>query len=128
MGKEQFKKLTLEQLIAKKEQAAAEKSKKKTAELYVKSLDACITIQKPDAKLMRDIMEMEDGNEYLVYQCCIDPCLKSKELLEAYGVAVPHEIVNEIFEPGEIGAISLKCAELAGYGEGSVRLVEDIKN
>lgn len=126
MGKEQYKKITLEALIAKKEQALSAKAKKKTADLYVKSLDGIITIQAPDAKLMRDIMEMEDGNEYLVYQCCIDPPLKNAALQEGEGV--PHEVVYKLFDPGEIAAISMKCAELVGYGDNSVRLVDEIKN
>ncbi|SKA99337.1 Phage XkdN-like tail assembly chaperone protein, TAC [Caloramator quimbayensis] len=127
MRKEQAKKLTLKDLIAKKEQIL--NNKVKTMDLYVKSLDAVITIQKPDIDTIIDASKIDNPSEsdrYLVYNCVIQPNLKDKELQEAYGCVEPIEILK-IFEDGEISSIALKCMELAGY-RNSVSVVEDIKN
>lgn len=127
MRKEQLKKLTLKDLIAKKEQILSNKNK--TMDLYVKSLDAVITIQKPDINTIIDASKIDDAAEsdkYLVYNCVIEPNLKDKELQEAYGCVEPIEILK-IFDDGEISSIASKCMELAGY-RNSVSVVEDIKN
>ena len=39
----------------------------------------------------------------------------------------PMEIVDKIFEPGEIPQIAIECLKLAGYIDG-VKVVDDIKN
>lgn len=130
MGKKEYTKITLTELIAKAEQKKAAKAKPVTAEVYVKSLDGTIVLQAPTSQMMADIVKMEadEGNSYLVYQCCIEPKLKDKELQEAYGCSVPTDIVENLFDPGEIAALSIECAKLAGYGDGSVNIVDTVKN
>ncbi len=119
-------KLTLAELIIRKEQMLAAKKVKKTQDLYVKSIDAVITIEEPDNALCRDASEMEqgEGDKYLCYECIKEPNLKSHELLEAFGCCEPMDIVDIIFAPGEIPQISVECMKLAGYMGG----VEQIKN
>ena len=46
---------------------------------------------------------------------------------DAYGCVEPMEIVEKIFEPGEIPQIAVECLKLAGYIDG-VKAVDDIKN
>ena len=56
-----------------------------------------------------------------------EPCLKSKELQQEFGCVDPMEIVEKIFETGEIPQIALECLKLAGYVDG-VKAVADVKN
>ena len=121
-------KITIEDLVRRKEQMLQSKKQKKTKELYVKSLDGTITITEPDAALARDAQEMEDsGDSYIVYSCVTEPCLKSKELQEAFGCVEPMEIVEKIFDVGEIPQIAVERIKLAGYIDG-VKPIDDLKN
>ena len=120
-------KITLQELIRRKEQMLESKKQPKTATLYIKSLDGTITVESPTAALARDAQEMDNGDAYMVYSCVTEPCLKSKELQTEFGCVDPMEIVDKIFEPGEIPQIAMECLKLAGYVDG-VRVVNDIKN
>ena len=119
-------KLTLQELLRRKEQMLAAKKKKATKELYVASIDATITIEEPDGALCRDANDMEpgEGDKYLCYECVKDPDLKSKEAQEAFGCAEPMDIVEVVFKAGEIPQIAIECMKLAGYMGG----VEQVKN
>ncbi len=110
-------KLTLAELMKRKEQILAAKKTKKTQDLYVKSIDAVITIEEPDNALCRDASEMEqgEGDKYLCYECIKEPNLKAKDLQEAFGCVEPMNIVDIIFAPGEIPQIAVECMKLAGY-------------
>lgn len=119
-------KLTLAELLRRKEQMIAAKKTKKTAELYVKSIDATITIEEPTAALCRDANDMEAGvgDKYMCYECIKEPNLKLQEAQEAFRCADPMDIVEYIFAPGEIPQIAIECMKLAGYMGG----VEQVKN
>ena len=119
--------ITLEELIRRKEQMLESKKKPKTETLYIKSLDGTITIESPTAAMAREAQDMDNGDAYMVYSCVTEPCLKSKELRDAYGCVEPMEIVEKIFQPGEIPQIAVECLKLAGYIDG-VKAVDDIKN
>ena len=127
MGKDKkIRKMTIDKLIKQKAKYAVKKDKK--TELYIPSLDASIVIGKPDRSLCMEALKMdEDGDSFLVYSCVLDPLLKNKELQDAYECVEPTDIVEKIFEPGEIGSISQKCLEMAGYNN-EVKAVDDIKN
>jgi hypothetical protein len=120
-------KITLQELLRRKEQMLESKKTPKTAELFVKSLGGTITVEAPSASLARDAQEMDNGDCYLVYQCVTEPCLKSKELQGGFGCVEPMDIVGKIFDVGEIPQISVECLKLAGYVDG-VKLVEQTKN
>ena len=120
-------KITLQELLRRKEQMLEDKKKPKTATLYVKSLDGTIQIESPTSALAREAQDMENGDNYMVYSCVTEPPLKSKELQEAFDCVEPMEIVEKIFEPGEIPQIAIECLKLAGYVDG-VKAVDDIKN
>lgn len=119
-------KLTLAELLRRKEQMIAAKKTKKTLDLYIKSLDAVITIEEPSGTLCRDANDMEpgEGDKYMCYECIKEPNLKSQEAQEAFGCADPMDIVEYIFAPGEIPQIAIECMKLAGYMGG----VEQVKN
>ena len=58
-----------------------------------------------------------------------EPDLKDKELQKAFECVEPMEIVEKVFSAGEITNIALKCIELAGYGQNSIKeIVENTKN
>lgn len=121
-------KVTLKDLIARAEQSKADK--KELRQLYVASLDGTITIIKPDRAMVLEAMDMgneEDGDRYLVYNCVVEPNLKDKDLQNAYKTVSPLDIVDKIFDPGEVASISKEIVRLAGYID-SVKVVDDIKN
>ncbi len=122
-----MEKVTLTKLIA---EANRIKSKARdTKEMYIKSLDGTITIQEPERSLCLDALDMgQTGDDYLVMECVTDPNLKDSGLIQAFGCSTPLEVVSTIFKPGEIAQIAKEAVELAGYGESSVRAVEDLKN
>lgn len=119
--------LTIEDILKRKE--FFKNKKKETKKLYVKSIDSCIVVQKPDRELMYDSYEMDskESDEYLVYESIIEPDLHSKEILDMYAdeIKKPLDIVNIIFDSVEITEIAKKLAELGGYD--SVSEVEEIK-
>jgi len=120
-------KITLSELMARKEQMLEGKKTKKTQELYVASLDGTITIETPDKALVADAVDMENGDIYIAYQCVKEPNLKDASLQKEFGCVEPMEIVEMIFDTGEIPQIAQQIMKLAGYGD-SVKAVEEIKN
>ena len=131
------KQLKLEDLINKA--GEHRQSKNKTLEIYVKSFDGIFKMKKPSNALLLESLDIasEDAHEgdiHLIYNSVIEPNLKSEELQESYGVARPVEIVDELFDLGEIKAVATILAESAGYGKDvaclveSKDLIEDVKN
>ena len=124
-------KITLKELMARKEQMLASKKVQKTKELYVSSLEGTITITEPTRDIILEASGMEDnkGDVYTVYQCVTEPNIKDRELQKEFECVEPMDIVEKVFSAGEITNIALKCIELAGYGQNSIKeLVTDIKN
>ena len=123
-GQEKHTRLTLDEMIRRSEQVKEAKNKNKTKELYVESLDGTITITKP--------MNMDaysgESDAYLVYECVTEPPLKNKQLQQAYGCQEPLDILDKIFEPGEVVNISKAALSFAGYVDDSVKAVEELKN
>ena len=120
------KQLKLSDLIALADRKKSRQREQK--HLYVKSLDGIITVEKPDRALCVDALDMEDGDAYLVLECVVEPNLKESELLQAYGCVEPLEVVEKIFDPGEISLISQELVKMAGYGDDIVKVVDDLKN
>ncbi len=50
--------ITIEDILKRKE--FFKNKKKETKKLYVKSIDACIVVEKPDKELLFDVQEMDD--------------------------------------------------------------------
>lgn len=122
-------KITLQEIMKRKEQMLEAKKEKKTAEIYIESLDGTIIIQEPSRSLCKDAIDMPDGegDTYLIYECVVEPNLKSQELQEAFGCVEPMEIVEKIFEAGEIPKVSTECLRLAGFSN-EVKRIEQLKN
>lgn len=120
-------KLTLDELIRRKEQIIMQRKLSDSKELYVEHLGGTITITAPDEGIMSDLADMDPAtaNKYIVYQCVKEPCLKSKELQAVYECAEGMDIVNKLFKMGEIARIAEEIVNLAGYDKDSI---EAIKN
>ena len=118
-------KVTLDSLIKQKEKLLNKTPK--TATIEVESLGGSITIQAPTASMAKDAQEMKDGDNYIVYQCVIEPNLKDANLQKEFGCTSPLDIVEKIFEAGSIPQIAVECLKLAGYIEG-VKVINDLKN
>ncbi|MBM7577667.1 phage tail assembly chaperone [Jeotgalibacillus terrae] len=126
------KKLSITDILREKDKYQLKKDTK--VELLLPRLDATITIQKPERSLCveaiamtRDPNQADKADPYLVYNLVVEPNLKDKELQTAFGCAEPIDIVEKIFEPGEIPFIAQTGLEMAGYGD-AIQRVDDLKN
>ena len=136
------KNITLEILIAKKQQS--ENDKMKVVLFNSEVLGGTIEVVKHKA---RDVIKIMDSTEEktteaaykanckLIYKLC--PILQKKELQEAYQVAEPYEIVIPVFDEnlGEVNKLSNFILNLYGLGAEDDKAskvleeeVEDIKN
>lgn len=121
-------KLTLDELMRRKEHMLETKKTRKKKELYIESLDASITITAPDRTMVTDTLGMPDYDKaaYLAYECVTEPSMK--KAAKEFGCDIPMNVVDIVFEPGEVEQISTFALELAGYKEGKVKPVEEVKN
>lgn len=126
-------KVTLKQLIEKK----LEKDGKKTAtkDIYVKSLDGCITFNNPTDPARLEYYEKVKSDSYvdlvdamikLIYDCC--PMLHSKELQESIDVDYPYDTVKAIFDIDEITDIGLKLVHFFENDDDENDSEEKLKN
>ncbi len=132
MSKKNLKKLTVTDLIRKKEELKQKENQRE--EIYVPSLEAYIIVKKPTRALCMEALSIAQNEStqdkadlHMVYNCVIEPNLKDEKLQEEFGCVEPTDIVEKIFEAGEIGSISGYCLQMAGYSD-SVKAVKDIKN
>ncbi|EGT4600855.1 TPA: phage portal protein [Clostridioides difficile] len=120
--------VTIEDILRRKEYFA--KKSEETKQLYIPSLDGNIEISKPDRMLCLDAIEMEDaveGDKYFVYEIVKSPNLKSEKLHAEFGCKDnPLDIVDVLFEAGEITDIVKIATKFAGFGV--VEEIEDLKN
>ena len=131
--KAELKKLTLSDLIARKEQREAGRIDYR--DVKVEALDGTLTLKK--LPLSQVLTMLDDQNENagmkenldfeveLIYKSC--PMLQNKELQEAYGCQEPYDIVLRVLDDN-VGALAeLASAVLDFYGMGdSIR--DQLKN
>ena len=126
------KNITIKDLLARKEQLKNKKPERVT--LFVESLDGNITIEQPTGEFCIETQEMAQlegsakADIHAVYNCMVEPNLKDPQLQKEFGCATGHELVELLFKPGEIQAISGYCLEVAGYGNGLKKVTDDLKN
>lgn len=119
--------LTLKDILNRKDYFNNKKNE--TRELYIKSLDANIVISKPDTALCSDCIDMEDNhesNKYFVYEIVLEPNLKDTKLHEEFGLDDPLDIVDKIFDTGEVAGIATEGMKFAGFYDGVE--VAELKN
>ena len=131
--KAELKKLTLSDLIARKEQREAGRIDYR--DVKVEALGGMLTLKK--LPLSQVLTMLDDQNENagmkenldfeveLIYKSC--PMLQNKELQEAYGCQEPYDIVLRVLDDN-VGALAeLASAVLDFYGMGdSIR--DQLKN
>lgn len=122
------KPISIADLLERKDQLKNKKNQTKT--LYIESLDSHIVIQKPSRALVNEALSMDGdkADEHIVYNCVIKPNLKSADLQKGFGCVEPTDIVDMLFEAGEVTAISGHSLQLAGYGNGLKAVDKEIKN
>lgn len=112
-GKNEIKKVSLEQLIKKKLERDGKKMA--TKEVYVESLGGNITVNNPSDTAKIDFADKTKTGSYvdmmeaytkLIYDCC--PMLHSKELQESIEIDYPYDTVKAIFDTDEIASIGVK--------------------
>ncbi|MEH6940776.1 phage tail assembly chaperone [Bacillus sp. JJ722] len=130
--KKEIKKITLTDVIKNKEKYQVRDDV--TQDLIIDRLDGIITIQKPERSLCLETIQMahdpnqaDKSNVFVVYNSIVEPNLKDKDLQKEFGCVEPQDIVEKIFEPGEVDEIAKACFALAGYGN-SISKVKDLKN
>ncbi|MCC0627755.1 MULTISPECIES: phage portal protein [unclassified Clostridioides] len=120
--------ITIEDILKRKEYFA--KKSEETKQLYIPSLGGNIEIAKPDRALCLDAVEMEDpieSDKYFVYEIVKKPNLKNGKLHAEFGCEDnPLDIVDILFETGEITDIVKIATKFAGFG--IVEEIEDLKN
>ncbi len=131
--KAELKKLTLSDLIARKEQR--ESSKADYRDIKVEALGGMLTLKKLPLSQVLTMLDDQDENAgmkenldfevELIYKSC--PMLQNKELQEAYGCQEPYDIVLRVLDDN-VGALAeLASAVLDFYGMGdSIR--DQLKN
>ena len=126
-------KLTLEDLIAKKEQREASKSEYR--EVPVPSLGGTLTLKKLPLSQMLGLMDAQsddagmkenlDFEVEMIYKSC--PMLQDKRLLAAYDCAEPYDIVMKVLNDNVGAAAELAAAVMDFYGMGS-SIRDQLKN
>ena len=131
--KAELKKLTLSDLIARKEQR--ESSKADYRDIKVEALGGMLTLKKLPLSQVLTMLDDQDENAgmkenldfevELIYKSC--PMLQNKELQEAYGCQEPYDIVLRVLDDN-VGALAeLANAVLDFYGMGD-SLRDQLKN
>lgn len=119
--------VSINELIARREEIKARK-----AELYdIETSVGEIVCKVPSAALVAESWDMSsaEGNKNLVYQCCVEPNLKDKDLQSAFKCAEPFDVVDEIFLPGEVSKIAGQLLKIAGFtGNVTSKLHDKVKN
>lgn len=127
-------KLTLQELIEQKEKFQIKDDIKNDLTIKREGEEFTITIKKPSRSLCLECISMthdkrlqEKADIYMVYNTVVEPNLKDTKLHKTFNCVEPTDIVEKIFELGEIAQIAGYGMELAGYGS-DVEVVKDIKN
>lgn len=130
MTKKVNKRLTVTDLMKEKEKFQTKNDE--VAVVFVERLNAEVVIRKPEKSLCVDALRMNrdknndtDADVYMVYNTMTEPDLKNKELQKEFGCVLPTDIVEKIFEPGEIASLSEMAFDLAKYKDGGVTIIKN---
>lgn len=117
--------ISVAELINKKESIEAAKK----ARYDIETSAGTMTVKLPTRAFVLEAMGVEDSDAYLIVNCVVEPDLKDSKLLKAYGCMEPMDIVDKIFEAGEVGVISSTIMKLIG-NKRNIRseVHEEVKN
>lgn len=137
MSKESQKRLTLSDIVAKKQ--ARDKDLNKTQELHIVSYDMDIEVKKLDDEMFSYLNEKYKDDDIglinrIVYECVVDPKLKDEKTQEMLKInCEPSKIVDETVKAvfpsmTERGGIATEILNFSDLAKGGVSVVEHIKN
>ena len=127
--------ISIKDLIDRKKELSGRVRKQQT--VFVNDLDGNVEVIEPTIGILSDMREMggssDDKNIMIIASCMVNPNPKSAELLKAYGCVTPNDLVKKLFRIGTIRQLADIIVNMAGFGEGSVMIVEgkvaeEIKN
>ena len=117
--------LTAKALLEKR--GLIEQKKNRVIEIEVDEL-GLFRFRVPDKIDIADCNEHDDSDAVLVYQCCLEPNLKDKELQDGFGCSFPIDIVNKLMLPGEVALLATELTKAAGYDSELIKVIDNIKN
>lgn len=133
LNKEQHKKLTFDDILARKMQR--EKDKMKVMSIYIPSMDGELIFNSlPEHKLLSILDGISGDNRVedinmereFIYSSCKD--LQNPELHEILGVIDPIDVVREVFTLQETDDIAKELLKFNGIGTDENKIVANIKN
>ena len=119
--------VSIADLIAKKEEIA----KAKKAQYDIETSVGTLTVKKPTQSFIAEMLSLsEKQDEYLILNVTVEPDLKDSQLQKTYECMEPTDIVNKLFDSGEIAAISKAIMKTVGYKSEDlqVKLHDTVKN
>lgn len=72
-----------------------------------------------------DTAKAYDANVKITFTGLVDPSMKDKDLMVKFDCSTPAQLVEKLFQGGEIGVIADAITELSGFGKNTV---EEVKN
>lgn len=117
--------LTAKALIEKRE--LLKQRKNEQVRIEVKDIGEFI-FKIPDFFDVEDAKASSNSDAFLVYACSIEPCLRSKEIQDSFGVNSPLDVVNEIFMTGEVSSIATILLNRSGYSSDTIKVIDKVKN
>lgn len=75
-----------------------------------------------------DVKKAFDANLLTVTYGLVEPDVKNKDLQEHFGAASPKDLVEKIFNGGEVVNLAVEIKKLSGYNEDNEETDEEIKN
>lgn len=134
MGKETAKRVTFDQLIARKSQR--EQDKLKIVEIYSESMDANLLCHKPSDDVVLEILgEAGEGTDViavnnafkkLIYFCC--DALQDTKLHTELQIVDPLDVVQTIFDLRDITELGSQLAKFVGVFDREEEEIDTIKN
>ena len=118
--------VSIADLIQKKEELENRKKRQYDTETSAGTM----TMKIPTRALVAEAMGLSNGSDdYILFNCIVNPSLSDKDLQNAYGCAEPTDIVGKLFDAGEVVQLVKKLMELAGYkSDIKAELHEEVKN
>ncbi len=133
MNKEQHKKLTFDDILARKMQR--EKDKMKVMSIYIPSMGGELIFNSlPEHKLLSILDGISGDNRAedinmereFIYSSCKD--LQNPELHKMLGIIDPIDVVREVFTLQETDDIAKEILKFNGIGTDENKIVANIKN
>lgn len=133
LNKEQHKKLTFDDILARKMQR--EKDKMKVMSIYIPSMDGELIFNSlPEHKLLSILDGISGDNRVedinmereFIYSSCKD--LQNPELHKMLGIIDPIDVVREVFTLQETDDIAKELLKFNGIGTDENKIIADIKN